>query len=54
MSSTKRLKHVTMMLPHEDVEYVEKKLCNSNGDLSHIFRNVFHNFVESLRKKYDG
>ena len=49
MSSTKRLKHISMMLLWEDVEYVENKLCQSHGDLSHIFRNVFHNFVLQLK-----
>jgi len=49
MSSTKRLKHISMMLLWDDVEFVEKELCQSHGDLSHIFRNVFHNFVEQLK-----
>jgi hypothetical protein len=49
MTSTKRLKHVSMMLMHEDVAYVEDKLCQSHGDLSHIFRNVFANFVKGLK-----
>tara|TARA_R110000824_G_scaffold138855_2_gene303786 strand:+ start:221 stop:484 length:264 start_codon:yes stop_codon:yes gene_type:complete len=49
MTSTKRLKHISMMLLYEDIQYVEEKLCHSHGDLSHIFRNVFHNFVESLK-----
>jgi hypothetical protein len=49
MTSTKRLKHVSMMLMHEDVAYVEEKLCQSHGDLSHIFRNVFANFVKGLK-----
>ncbi len=49
MTSTKRLKHISMMLLHEDVTYIEKELCQSHGDLSHIFRNVFHNFVEQIR-----
>jgi len=49
MSSTKRLKHISMMLLWDDVTYIEENLCQSHGDLSHIFRNVFHNFVEQLR-----
>ena len=49
MTSTKRLKHISMMLLWDDVEYIEKELCQSHGDLSHIFRNVFHNFVEQIR-----
>ena len=49
MSSTKRLKHISMMLLWDDVAYVEKEICQSHGDLSHIFRNVFHTFVEQLR-----
>jgi len=49
MTSTKRLKHISMMLLYDDIQYVEEKLCHSHGDLSHIFRNVFHNFVESLK-----
>ena len=38
-----------MMLLWDDVNYIEKELCQSHGDLSHIFRNVFHNFVEQMR-----
>ena len=49
MTSTKRLKHISMMLLWDDVTYIEDNLCQSHGDLSHIFRNVFHNFVEQLR-----
>jgi hypothetical protein len=49
MSSTKRLKHISMMLLWDDVEYIERELCQSHGDLSHIFRNVFHNFVTQMR-----